>query len=182
MLSSHGLHDSPLVVEDNKAKDPVLGSIQESSPVHSQSPSIKPVSIAMSQGDSRYQSPVDTVNMSTKAGSSATVVEPDRKVHSLSYQSHVLSKKVNSGVSHSVSQFHKTSTPKSPKVYLALTESLVQDCHQSPTRQLHFDSPWLEPPLLVDGHSLTNALGKIVQRHKLLLFLHNRLMLIWILT
>ena len=58
------------------------------------------------------------------------------------------------------SQFHKTSTPKSPKVYLALAESSVLDCHQSPTRQLHFDSPRQEPPLSVDGHSPTNALGK----------------------
>ena len=66
----------------------------------------------------------------------------------------------NSEVSHSATQFHKTSTPKSPKVYLGLTWSLVLDCHQSPTRQLHFDSPRSEPPLSVDGHSPTNALGK----------------------
>ena len=49
---------------------------------------------------------------------------------------------------------------KSLRVYPALTETLVQDCHQSPTRQLHFDSPWPELPLLVGGHSPTNALGK----------------------
>ena len=96
--------------------------------------------------------------MSTEVGSSATVFRSDSNI--LSYQSPVWSKNVNSGVSHSASQFHKTSTPKSPKVYLALTESSVSDCHQSPTRQLHFNSPRPEPPLSVDGHSPTNALGK----------------------
>ena len=90
--------------------------------------------------------------------SSATVFEPGREV--LSCQSPVLSKDVNSGVSHSAGQFHKTSIPKSLRVNPALTESLFLDCHQSPTRQLHFDSPRPEPPLLVDGHSPTNASGK----------------------
>ena len=71
-----------------------------------------------------------------------------------------MSKNVNSRVSHSASQFHKTSTPKSSKVYLTLTESSVSDCYQSPIRQLHFDSPGPEPPLSVDGHSPTNTLGK----------------------
>ena len=114
--------------------------------------------MAMAQGDSGYLSPVDNVSMPIELGSSATVLKPGREVPSC--QSPVLSKDVNSGVSHSAGQFHKTSTPKSVKVYPALMESLVQDGHQSPTRQLHFDSPWLEPPLLVDGHSPTNALGK----------------------
>ena len=111
--------------------------------------------MVMAQGNSGYQSPVDNVSMPIELGSSATVLKPGREVFSC--QSPVLSKDVNSGVSHSAGQFHNTSTPKSLRV---LTESLVQDCHQSPTRQLHFDSPWPEPPLLVDGHSPTNALGK----------------------
>ena len=94
----------------------------------------------------------------TDIGSSATVFEPDREVPS--NQSPVLSKNVNLGVNHSAGQFHKTSKPKSPKGYLALTESSVLDCQPSPTIQLHFDSPWPEPPLPVDGHSPTNASGK----------------------
>ena len=114
--------------------------------------------MAMAQGDSGYQSPIDNISMPSESGSSATVFKPDREV--LSCQSPVLSKNFNSGVNHSAGQFHKTSTPKSLRVYTALTESLVQNCHQCPTRRLHFDSPWPEPPLLVDGHSLTNALGK----------------------
>ena len=157
-LPCHGSHDSPSDVEDNKAKDSVLGLVPECSPNHCHHPSYDLVSMAMSQGDSGYQSPVDNVNMSTEVDSSATVFEPDTAV--ISYQFPVLSKNVTPGVSHSVSQFHKTSTPKSPKVYLDLTESSVLDCHQSPTRQLHFDSPGPEPPLSVDGHSPTNALCK----------------------
>ena len=120
LLSSHSSHDSPSDVEDNKAKDSVLGSIPECSPVHSHSPSPIPVSMAMSQGDSGYQSPINNVNASNEVGNSATVFEPGREV--LSYKSPVLSKGVNSGVSHSAGQFHKTSTPKSLNVDVALTE------------------------------------------------------------
>ena len=160
LLPCHSSHGSPSDEEDNKAKDSVLDSVPECSPNHSHRSSIDPVSMAMAQVDSGYQSPVDNVSMPTELGSSATVFKLGREV--LSCQSPVLSKDVNSGVSHSVGQFHKTSTPKSLRVYPALTESLIQDCHQSSTRQLHFDSPWLEPPLLVDGHSPTNALGKIL--------------------
>ena len=96
--------------------------------------------------------------MPTEVGGSTTVFKQDREA--LNYQSPVLSKNVNSEVSHSASQVHKTSTPKSSKVYLALTESSVLDCHQSSTRQLHFNSLWPEPSLLVSGHSPANALGK----------------------
>ena len=158
LLPCHGSHYSPSDVEDNKTKDSVLGSVPEYSPDHC--PSLEQISMAILQGDSGYKSPVDSVNMSTEVGSSATVFEPDREV--LSCQSPVLSKDVNSGVSHSADQFHKTSTPKSPKVYLALTELSISDCHQSPTRQLHFDSlqPGLPSPLSVVGHSPTNALDK----------------------
>ena len=78
MFPCHGSHDSPSDVEDNKAKDSVLGLAPEYSPDHCHSPSLDPVSTAMSQDDSRYQSPVDTVNMSTEAGSSETVFEPER--------------------------------------------------------------------------------------------------------
>ena len=168
LLPCHGSCDSPSDVEDSKAKDSVLGSVPVCSPDHCHSPSLDLVSMAMLQGDSGYQSPVDNVNMSTKVGISGAVFEPDTEA--LSYQFPVLSKNVNSGVSHSAGQFYMTSTPNSPKVYLALTESSVLDCHQSPTRQLHFDGPGPEPALSVDGHSPTNALGKImVLRYKLLL-------------
>ena len=113
--------------------------------------------MVMVQGDSGYQSPVNNINTRTDVGNSATVFEPGRDI--LSYQSPVLSRDVNSGVSHSADQFHKTSTPKSPKVYHALTELSILDCHQSPTRQLHFDSlrPELPLPLSVVGHSPMNA-------------------------
>ena len=158
LLTCHGSYGSPSDVECNKAKDFVLGAVPECSPNLSHSPCIDPISMAMAQGDSGYQSPIDNVSMPTELGSMATVFEPGREV--LSCQSPVLSKGVNSVVSHSAGQFHKTSTPKSLMVYPALTESLVQDCHQSSTRRLHFDSPWPEPPLLVDGHSPTNSLGK----------------------
>ena len=95
LLLCHGSHGSPLDVEDNKAKDSVLGSVPGCSPNHSHSPSIDPVSMAMAQGDSGYQSPVDNVSMPTELGSSATVFQPGREV--LSCQSPVLSKDVNSG-------------------------------------------------------------------------------------
>ena len=144
LLPCHGSHGSPSDVEDKKAKDSVLGSVPECPHNHSHSPSIDPISMAMAQGDSGYQSPVDNVSIPTELGSLATVIKPGREV--LSCQSPVLSKDANSGVSHSTGQFHKTSTPKSLRVFPTLTESLVQD--------------WPEPPLLVDGHSPTNALGK----------------------
>ena len=85
LLSSHGSHDSPsdVVLEDNKTKDSVLGSVPECSHNHSHSPSLDPVSMVMSQGDSGYQSPVDNVNTSTEEGSSAAVFESDTEV--LSY-------------------------------------------------------------------------------------------------
>ena len=160
LLPCHSSQDSPSDVEDNKAEDSVLGLVPECSADHCHSPSLDPVSMAMAQGESGYQSPVDNVSMSTEVGSSVTVFEPDREV--LSCQSPVLSKDVNSGVSHSADQFHKTSTPKSPKVYLALTELSISDCHQSPIRQLHFDSlqPGLPSPLSMVGHCPTNALDK----------------------
>ena len=78
LLPCHGSHDSPSDVEDNKAKDSILGLVPECSPDHCHSPSLDPVSTAMSQGDSGYQSPVNTVNMSTEVGSSATVFELER--------------------------------------------------------------------------------------------------------
>ena len=82
LLSSHGSHDSPsdVVVEDNKANNSVLGSVPECSHKHSHSPSIDPVSMAMAQGDSGHQSPVDNVSISTELGSLATVLEPGREV------------------------------------------------------------------------------------------------------
>ena len=99
-LPCHVSHDSPSGVEANKAKDSVLGLVSECSPDHHHSPSLDPVSMAMGQGDSGYQSPIDNIGMPTELGSSATVFEPGREV--LSCQSPVLSKDVNSGVSHSV--------------------------------------------------------------------------------
>ena len=57
LLPCHGSHDSPSDMEDNKAKDLVFGSVPECSPDHH--PSLDPISMAMSQGDSGYQSPVD---------------------------------------------------------------------------------------------------------------------------
>ena len=158
LLPCHSSHNFPSAVEDNKAKDSVLGSVPECSPDHH--PSLDPISMVISQGDSGYKSPVDNVNMSTEVGSSATVFEPDRDV--LSFQSPVLSKNVNSRFSHSAGQSPKTSTPKSLSVDVALTDSSVPDCHWSPTRQLHFDMLWPESPspLSVVGHSPTNALCK----------------------
>ena len=106
--------------------------------------------------------------MPTEVGSSAAVFNQDRDA--LSYQSPVLSKNVNSGVSHSLNQFHKTSTPKSPKVHLALTESSVSDCHQSPTGQLHFD--WSCQSHHCQWMAILQQMHKakiMVSRHKLLL-------------
>ena len=55
LLSCHGSHGSPSDVEDNKAKDTILGTVPECSPnhshSHSHSPFINPVSMAMAQGD-----------------------------------------------------------------------------------------------------------------------------------
>ena len=78
-LPCHGSHDSPSDVEDNKAKESVLGSIPECSN-HHHSQSLDPVSMVMAQSDSGYQSPVDNVSMPTELGSSATVPEPGREV------------------------------------------------------------------------------------------------------
>ena len=55
LLPCHGPHDSPLDVEGNTAKDSVLGSVPECSTDHCHSPSLDPVSMATSQGDSGYQ-------------------------------------------------------------------------------------------------------------------------------
>ena len=93
LLPCHGSHDSPSDVEDNKAKDSVLGSFPECSPDHHHSPSLDLVSMAMSQDDSGYQSPVNNVNMSTEVGSSATVFWPDSMV--ISNQSPVWNKNAN---------------------------------------------------------------------------------------
>ena len=123
LLPCHGSNGSPSDVEENKAKEPVHGSVPKCSPNHSHSLSIDPVSMAMAQGDSGYQSPVDNVSMPTELGSSATVFKLGREVFSC--QSPVLSKNFNSVVNHSAGQFHKTSTPKSLRVYTAFTESLV---------------------------------------------------------
>ena len=109
-LPSHG---SKSDVEDSKAKGTVLGLVPECSPDHHHSPSLDPVSMVRSQGDSGYKSPDDNANTPTEVGNSATVFEPFRVV--LSYQSQVLSKNVNSGVSQSTGPFHKTSTPQVPK-------------------------------------------------------------------
>ena len=157
LLPCHGSHGSPSDVEDNKAKNSVLGSVPEYSP-------ITVIAYPLTQSAWPWHKMIVdtnhllTVSMPTELGSLATVFKPGREV--LSCQSPDLSKDVNSGVSYSAGQFDKTSTPKSLRLYPALTESLVQDSHQSSTRQLHFDSPWPEPPLLVDGHSPINALGK----------------------
>ena len=80
LLPCHGSHNYSSGVGDNKTNDSVLGLVPEYSPDHSHSPSLDPVSMAMSQGDSGYQSPVNNVNMSTEVGSSTTVFEPDREV------------------------------------------------------------------------------------------------------
>ena len=119
LLPCHGSHDSPSDVENNKAKDSVLDSVPECSLNHSHNLSIDPVSMVMAQSASGYQSPVNNINTRTEEGNSATVFEAGRDV--ISYQFPVLSRDVNSGVSHSGDQFHKTSTPKSPKVYRALS-------------------------------------------------------------
>ena len=47
-LPCHFSHDSPSDVEDNKAKDSVLGLVPEYSPDHNHSPPLDQVSMAMS--------------------------------------------------------------------------------------------------------------------------------------
>ena len=59
LLACHDSHDLPSDVEDSKAKDSVLGLVPECSPYHCHSPFLDPLSMAMAQGDSGYQSPVD---------------------------------------------------------------------------------------------------------------------------
>ena len=151
LLPCHGSHDSPSDVEDNKAKASVLGSGPECSTGHS--PSLDPVCMAMSQDDSGYQSPVD-MNTPTELGNPAKLFEPCKEVPG--YQSPVPSKDVNSGVLHSTGQFRKTSTPKSLNVDVTITDSSVPGCHQSPMRQLHFDSLWPVTFTIVSGWPFSN--------------------------
>ena len=75
LLPCHDSYDSPSDVEENKAKDSILGSVPECSPDHCHHPSHDLMSMAMSQGDSRYQSPVDNENTSTEVGRQLSFAE-----------------------------------------------------------------------------------------------------------
>ena len=79
LLPCHGSHDSPSDVEDSKAKDSVLGLVPECSPYHCHSPFLDPLSMAISQGDSGYQSPVD-VNTPTEEGNPVTLSQVERSL------------------------------------------------------------------------------------------------------